>query len=95
MKVGVIVDISIKDDQMEAYLECVRELILLTQRDDEGCIAYDVYRERDGSEIKMLEVWVDQDALDKHCASEHYNRIVPQMGGFYNEPPTVRIFDIL
>ena len=95
MKVGVVVDCDIKEDQMEAYMECMYELMELTHRDDEGCIAYDIYRERDGSDIKIIEVWESQEAILKHCASEHYTRIVPEMGAFQNKPPAIRFFDAL
>ena len=95
MKVGVVVDCDIKEGQMEAYLERMHELIELTQRDDEGCIAYDIYEERDGSDIKILEIWESQEALDNHCKSEHYTRIVPTMSEFQNKPSVVRLFDII
>ena len=91
MLIGVLVSYDIKEGQTDAFLEYMKELVECTHQED-GCIAYDLYKERDGSGIFMLEVWESQEALDKHVESEHYKRLVPGSRAFMNGNPDIRFF---
>jgi len=90
MAIGVVVDEYVKEGQLEAYMELMAEMVELTKKED-GCIAYDIY-EDDSGKIAILELWESQEALDKHMASEHFQRLIPAAEAFLSEPHGIRVF---
>ena len=95
MQVSVIVNETIKEGQLGAFLEYMREMIALT-KEENGCIAYDLYEATDGSgEIVMVELWESQEALDDHMQTEHFKRLVPGSDVFKAAPTKVKIYSIL
>ena len=94
MTVAVVVDEKIKDGQVGAFVEYMREMITLTKAED-GCIAYDLYEAIDGSGVVMLEMWESKEALDKHMQTEHFKKFVPG-GDIYKEgPPGIKVYSRL
>lgn len=54
--------------------------LLEKTRQEPGCIAYDLYHDkRDQGHFVFVEEWQDDSALDAHVASEHFQRLVPQI----------------
>ena len=95
MQVSVFVEETIKEGQLGAFVEYMRELIRCT-KEEEGCIAYDLYESADGTgEIVLVELWKNQEALDKHVQAEHFLRLVPGADVYKAAPSKVRIFNIL
>ena len=43
----------------------------------------------------MLEVWKDQAAIDAHNASEHFTRIVPQLGALVEVADPVELYEVV
>lgn len=73
----VIAEDFIKTECVDTVLPLYRELIAATKREP-LCIAYDLYRdEKDPGHFIFIEEWTDHTALDAHCASEHFTRLVP------------------
>lgn len=73
----VIAEDFIKPECVDSVLPLYRELIAATKQEPQ-CIAYDLYRdEKDVGHFIFIEEWPDRAALDAHCASEHFTRLVP------------------
>ncbi|MFA9594026.1 putative quinol monooxygenase [Citrobacter telavivensis] len=73
----VIAEDFIKLECVETVLPFYRELIAATKKEP-LYIAYDLYQdERDPGHFIFIEEWPDRTALDAHCASEHFTRLVP------------------
>lgn len=73
----VIAEDFIKPDCIEIVMPLYRELISATRKEP-FCIAYDLYiDEKDPGHFIFIEEWTDRAALDLHCASEHFRRLVP------------------
>lgn len=73
----VIAEDFIKPECVDTVLPLYRELIAATKQEPR-CIAYDLYRdEKDVGHFIFIEEWPDRAALDAHCASEHFTRLVP------------------
>lgn len=67
----------IKPECVEIVLPLYRELVSATKKEPR-CIAYDLYiDEKDPGHFIFIEEWPDHAALDAHCASEHFRRLVP------------------
>jgi len=95
MAIGVFVDVFIKEGELGAFMEHMSEMVELTKLED-GCIAYDIYEETDGSGgVVFMEIWESQEALDKHMESEHFLRLIPSGDVFFTKPKEVRIFSKL
>lgn len=73
----VIAQDFIKPEAVEIVTPLYRELVEKT-RQEELCIAYDLYiDQKDPGHFIFIEEWPDRAALDAHCASEHFRRLVP------------------
>lgn len=73
----VIAEDFIKLDCIEIVLPLYRELVAATKKEP-LCIAYDLYiDQKDAGHFIFIEEWPDRAALDNHCASEHFRRLVP------------------
>jgi len=95
MAIGVVVEEHIKEGQLEAYLGHMAEMVELTKQED-GCIAYDIYEEKDGSGgIVILEIWESEECLEKHMASEHFQRLIPTAEAYLEKPHGIRVFNRL
>ncbi|MGX8941393.1 putative quinol monooxygenase [Symbiopectobacterium sp. Eva_TO] len=75
----VIAEDFIKPEAIETVLPLYRELVETTKKEPR-CIAYDLYiDEKDIGHFIFIEEWPDRAALDEHCASEHFKRLVPMI----------------
>lgn len=73
----VIAEDFIKPEAVEIVLPLYRELVEKT-RQEELCIAYDLYvDQKDPGHFIFIEEWPDRAALDTHCQTEHFTRLVP------------------
>jgi quinol monooxygenase YgiN len=73
-----LIEVAAIDTVMPLY----RELVVLTRQEPRN-ISYDLYVDRDDpGHFVFVETWPDQEALDEHCASEHFRRLVPQIDAF-------------
>lgn len=71
---------TVKEDKKEELLSLVKELVEKS-RAEEGNISYDLWEDMNASNVlTFIEEWKDQAAIDKHNATEHYTRLVPQIG---------------
>jgi len=73
----VIAEDFIKSEHLETVRPWYAELVEKT-RQEPLCIAYDLYVDhKDPGHFVFIEQWPDQAALDAHCQSEHFRRLVP------------------
>lgn len=79
------------------YLDIVRpwyvELVEKT-RQEPLCISYDLFvDQKDPGHFIFIEQWPDQAALDTHCRTEHFTRLVPQINEYQAKPCKVLLMD--
>ena len=73
----VIAEDFIHTDRLEEVIPLYRELVEKTKLEP-LCIAYDLFiDQKDPGHFVFIEEWPDQAALDAHCQSEHFRRLVP------------------
>ncbi|KAM9862829.1 putative quinol monooxygenase [Leucobacter sp. BZR 635] len=84
----VIAQDFIRPDAIETVLPLYRELVELTRQEPLN-ISYELFidEEQPGHFI-FVEEWPDRAALDAHCETEHFKRLVPQIDAFQAEPDT-------
>lgn len=84
----VIAEDFIKPEAIESVLPLYLALVEATKREP-LCIAYDLYvDEKDAGHFVFIEEWPDRAALDAHCASEHFRRLVPMINQHQRKAPT-------
>lgn len=80
-----------KGDKIDKILELAKELIETTIK-EEGCIKYEMYQDlKSPDQLIMVEEWETIENLDKHMASEHFKRIVPQMSVYMDKKPEMNV----
>jgi quinol monooxygenase YgiN len=89
----VIAEDFIKPQHIDTVMPLYRELVRLT-REEPLCVAYDLFMDqRQPGHFIFIEEWPDQAALDAHCTSEHFRRLVPQIDAFQDKPGTYILMD--
>lgn len=84
----VIAEDFIKPELIETVRPLYAELVRLTRREP-LCLAYDLFEDHNQpGHFIFIEEWPDQAALDAHCASEHFRRLVPQLDARQTRPGT-------
>lgn len=76
-------------DVLPLYRELVQETLL-----EPGCIAYELFiDQKDPGHFIFIEQWPDRAALDAHCATAHFQRLVPMIDKFQRQPGTYLLMD--
>lgn len=89
----VIAQDFIKLEAVEIVLPLYWELIEKT-RQEELCIAYDLFvDQKDPGHFIFIEEWPDRAALDAHCATEHFTRLVPLINAHQRQDATFILMD--
>lgn len=89
----VIAQDFIKPDCVDAVLPLYRELVEKT-RAEPLCVSYDLFiDQKDPGHFVFVEEWPDRAALDAHCVSEHFKRLVPLIDQHQRSPGTYLLMD--
>ncbi|WP_112312228.1 putative quinol monooxygenase [Pseudogemmobacter bohemicus] len=69
------------------------ELVQLSQAEP-LCISYDLFTDqKDPGHFIFVETWPDRAALDLHCETEHFRRLVPQIDAHRRQEGTFLLMD--
>lgn len=89
----VIAEDFIQPEHIAIVTPLYRELVAATKQEP-LCIAYDLYiDEKDPGHFIFIEEWPDRAALDAHCASEHFRRLVPLIDQHKRKDATYILMD--
>jgi quinol monooxygenase YgiN len=89
----VIAQDFIKPESVELVLPLYRELVEKT-RQEPACIAYDLFiDQKDPGHFVFIEEWPDRAALDAHCRTEHFTRLVPMINKYQRQEGTFILMD--
>ncbi len=89
----VIAEDFIQPEAVDTVLPMYRELVAAT-RQEPLCIAYDLFiDQKDPGHFIFIEEWPDRAALDIHCASEHFRRLVPLINKHQRKEGIINLMD--
>lgn len=89
----VVAQDFIRPEALEIVQPLYRELVEKT-RQEEQCIAYDLFvSQKDPGHFIFIEEWPDRAALDAHCRSEHFQRLVPLIDAHQRQEGTFILMD--
>lgn len=84
----VIAQDFIKVEAIALVMPLYAELVEKTQR-EELCRSYDLFvDQKDPGHFVFIEEWPDRAALDAHCRTEHFTRLVPLINAHQRQPAT-------
>ena len=91
--IKIIAKNYVKEDKVEIFKETAAELVAKSQA-EEGNVYYTLnVDQKNPNVLVFVECWKDQDAIAIHNATEHFARIVPQLGALCEKPGSVELFD--
>ena len=91
--IKIVVKQYIKQDQIDNFIELVRELVKKTRELDAGCIEYGLFQDLKNPQIlTFIEEWESMEALDQHMAADHFKELVPKLGAFADGPKELHIY---
>lgn len=89
----VIAQDFIKPEAVEIVLPLYRELVEKTVREP-LCLAYALFiDQKDPGHFVFIEEWPDRAALDAHCETEHFTRLVPLINLHQRQEGTFILMD--
>lgn len=89
----VIAQDFIKPEAIELVRPLYEELLQAT-RQEPLCISYELLvDQKDPGHFIFIESWPDRAALDAHCATEHFQRLVPLINAHQRQDGTFILMD--
>lgn len=90
----VIAQDFIRHDCLERVRPLYAELVEKT-RLEKACIAYDLHvDQQDPGHFIFIEAWPDRAALDAHCQTAHFRRLVPQIDRFQTQKGAFLLMEV-
>ncbi len=89
----VIAQDFIRPDRIDEVTPLYRELVEKTRKEPH-CVSYELFiNQKDPSHFIFIEEWPDRAALDAHCRSEHFKRLVPLIDKYQRQEGTYLLMD--
>ena len=86
---NVIIFVTLKPKAgKEAGLEALLKGMCAPSRAEKGCVAYEMFRAKDGGNIHLYEVWKTQADLDAHRLEAHFQDFRAKLGDVADGPPS-------
>jgi quinol monooxygenase YgiN len=87
--IRIIAKNFIKTSEISKAEPLFRELVAASKK-DQGCLEYRLHKDdAEPGLYVFIEEWADKDSHAKHDASEHFTRIIPQIGALTAKPAEV------
>lgn len=91
--IRIIAEHIIKKECIEKYHQLAKELVEKS-RAEAGCVSYELEQNIEDERVHVfVESWADQEAIDTHNQSEHFKRLVPQLGALFDGKESVKKFN--
>jgi len=94
--IGVIATLTVAEGKNEAFEAVFAELAAAVRANEPGNLFYIMTRARSNPQVyKVLERYVDQDALTAHGSSDYFKAAGPKLGACLAGAPEVEYLDAL
>ncbi|MBI1251943.1 MAG: antibiotic biosynthesis monooxygenase [Alphaproteobacteria bacterium] len=88
--VGVIARIKVKADQVDTFKGVFKGLMADVRANEPGNVYYELFQAKDDpTQFTVMEMYVDQDSLTAHGATEHFRAAGPKLGPCLDGPPKI------
>lgn len=87
--ITIIAMFKIKDECVDAFKELAAPCIEASRK-EEGNVSYNFYTgKEDKTKFFFVEVWKDEEAINTHNASEHFQAFVGAFGSMAADAPVI------
>lgn len=94
--IKVVAKNFVKPDSIEAYKAIAKKLIEATNKNDAGCIRYELFQDINEPHIfAVIEEWESKDALQNHMSAKHFKELIPQMDALAEKPGEINEYNKL
>ena len=91
--IRIVAKMVIKEDLVDNFKATAKELITKS-RAEEGNVSYSLNVSAESSNtFCFVEFWKDQEAVDKHNATEHFTTILPKLVDMASEAFPVEVYN--
>jgi quinol monooxygenase YgiN len=91
----VVVGRVTSDGEKRDELIRVAQAVARASREEEGCISYRFYEDTEVSnEFVFVEEWADQQALERHFATDHIRVFMQAIPATITTPPDVKFHTV-
>lgn len=91
--IKVIAEDFIKHEFIDQVAPLYKELVAKTKLEEKN-IEYNLFIDQDDKgHFIFIEEWPDIEALEEHCKTEHFRRLVPAIDKFQSKEGVVVIMD--
>jgi quinol monooxygenase YgiN len=91
----VVVGRVTSDEEKRDQLIPVAQAVAQASREEEGCISYRFYEDTETrNSFVFVEEWADQQALERHFATDHINVFMRAIPATLTSPPDVMFHTI-
>jgi quinol monooxygenase YgiN len=91
----VVVGRVTSDGDKRDELIAVAQAVARASREEEGCFGYRFYEDTEApNEFVFVEEWADQQALERHFATDHINVFMRSIPATITSPPDVKFHTI-
>lgn len=85
------VTVQVKPERLDQFLEAVRYDAIHSERDEPGCLRFDIVQDRDDpNRLYFYEVYRDEAALETHRQTTHFKLYAEQSKDWLAAPPQRR-----
>ncbi|MGL4670763.1 putative quinol monooxygenase [Cetobacterium sp.] len=83
--IRLLVSLKIMNEKRDEFLEVVNSLVG-ESRKEEGCVEYSCLETDLKNFFYIIELWKDEESLEKHNETEHFKKYVPMLDSFKESP---------
>lgn len=89
--IKVIAKIIVKPDMIDTLKNIVPGLIAETRKES-GCISYQLFQDLNNINVfAMIEEWENQETLNKHMNSKHFQEAIPKIAAIQEKDMEVNV----
>lgn len=84
---------TFKNEDVNKVIELFSEMVKKT-REENGCVRYELFQDtKNRGILTLLEEWSDMISFEKHLKTEHYLKIIPEIGKLSIKEKDVNIYE--
>ena len=90
--IKITAKLIVKEEKIDEFQKLAGELVQKS-RAEEGNVSYSLNQSIHDPKIHcFIEIWKDEGVVESHNASEHFTRILPQLGVMGEAPADIQLF---
>jgi quinol monooxygenase YgiN len=91
--IKVVAKQYVKEGRLDEFLPIAKTLVEETNKNDAGCIRYEMFQDLSNPLIvTVIEEWESDATLDAHMKSGHFTGLIPQIGALCEKQADINLY---